>query len=177
MGRLQPHTPRSTRLHPVRSILSVLLPAPESLSQSSGEFHQWRLPVPALWRDVLTKFRAAGLNAVSIYTHWGLIEPSRGQISFAGINALKPFFELCQELGLWVVVRPGPYINAETTAGGIAHWVTSEVPGRLRTNESEWFESWQAYVTAIIEETAPYQISEGGPVIGTLLLLRVRDEG
>ncbi|KZV66862.1 glycoside hydrolase family 35 protein [Peniophora sp. CONT] len=135
----------------------------------SGEFHQWRLPVPALWRDVLTKFRAAGLNAVSIYTHWGLIEPSRGQISFSGINALKPFFELCQELGLWVVVRPGPYINAETTAGGIAHWVTTEVPGRLRTNESEWWESWQGYVKAIIEETAPYQISEGGPVIAVQL--------
>ena len=130
------------------------------------------MPVPALWRDVLTKFRAAGLNAVSIYTHWGLVEPSRGQISFTGINALKPFFELCMELGLWVVVRPGPYINAETTAGGIAHWATSEVPGKLRTNESAWWESWQGYVKAVIEETAPYQISEGGPVIGALCLLQ-----
>ena len=57
------------------------------------------------------------------------------------------------------------YINAETTAGGIAHWATSEVAGRLRTNATDWRAAYQDYMQGIIAETAPYQITEGGPVI------------
>jgi hypothetical protein len=60
------------------------------------------------------------------------------------------------------------YINAETTAGGISHWATSEVAGVLRTNATDWRAAWQAYVQGIIEQTAPNQINNGGPVIGML---------
>jgi hypothetical protein len=58
------------------------------------------------------------------------------------------------------------YINAETTAGGIAHWATTEVAGNLRTNDSDWKAAWQPYIQGIIAATAPNQISNGGPVIG-----------
>ncbi|KAL1748893.1 glycoside hydrolase family 35 protein [Schizophyllum fasciatum] len=131
----------------------------------SGEFHPWRLPVPDLWPDILEKAKAAGLNAVSIYTHMGLQNPAPGVVDFDGYRALKPFFEACKAVGLWVVIRPGPYINAETTAGGIAHWATSEVAGTLRTNATDWRAAYQDYMRGIIAETAPYQITEGGPVI------------
>ncbi|TRM65792.1 glycoside hydrolase family 35 protein [Schizophyllum amplum] len=131
----------------------------------SGEFHPWRLPVPDLWPDILEKAKAAGLNAVSIYTHMGLQNPAPGVVDFDGYRALKPFFEACTAVGLWVVVRPGPYINAETTAGGIAHWATSEVAGTLRTNATDWRAAYQDYMRGIIAETADYQITEGGPVI------------
>ncbi|KAJ7627105.1 glycoside hydrolase family 35 protein [Roridomyces roridus] len=131
----------------------------------SGEFHTWRLPVPSLWPDILEKAKAAGLNAISIYTHMGLQNPAPGVVDFDGFRALKPLYEAAMAAGLWVVVRPGPYINAETSAGGIAHWITTEVSGRLRTNDSDWTASWQQYVKAIAEETAPYQIHRGGPVI------------
>jgi hypothetical protein len=60
----------------------------------------------------------------------------------------------------------GPYINAETTAGGIAHWATSEVAGSLRSNASDWQDAWKDYIDAIINVTVPNQISHGGPVIG-----------
>lgn len=60
----------------------------------------------------------------------------------------------------------GPYINAETTAGGIAHWITSQVAGELRTNAADWKVAWQDYIRGIIKETVPYQINQGGPVIG-----------
>ncbi|KAK7017416.1 BetaGal-dom2 domain-containing protein [Favolaschia claudopus] len=126
----------------------------------SGEFHTWRLPVPSLWPDILEKAKAAGLNAVSIYTHMGLINPSRGVVDFDGFRALKPLYEAAMAAGIWVV-----YINAETTAGGIAHWITAEVAGRLRTNDSDWTEAWRDYILGIIEETAPYQINAGGPLI------------
>ncbi|KAJ7681674.1 glycoside hydrolase family 35 protein, partial [Mycena rosella] len=138
----------------------------------SGEFHTWRLPVPSLWPDILEKTKAAGLNAISIYTHMGLLNPSRGVVDFDGFRALKPLYDAAMAAGIWVVVRPGPYINAETSAGGIAHWVTSEVAGRLRTNDSDWTAAWQDYIQAIIRETAPYQINVGGP----MLLMRVDNE-
>lgn len=60
----------------------------------------------------------------------------------------------------------GPYINAETTAGGIAHWVTSQVAGALRTNATDYEAAWQDYIQGIINVTVPNQITEGGPVIG-----------
>lgn len=131
----------------------------------SGEFHTFRLPVPSLWPDIMQKFRAAGLNSVSVYTHMGLINPSRGVVDFDGFRALQPLYDAAKAAGIWVVLRPGPYINAETTAGGIAHWATSEVAGTLRTNDSDWRAAWDAYVQGIIKVTAPNQITAGGPVI------------
>ena len=60
----------------------------------------------------------------------------------------------------------GPYINAETTAGGITHWVTSQVAGELRTNATDFHDSWQGYINAIAKVTVPNQINKGGPIIG-----------
>ncbi|KAG0700935.1 glycoside hydrolase family 35 protein [Suillus ampliporus] len=131
----------------------------------SGEFHPFRLPVPALWLDILQKVKAAGFNAISIYTHMVLINPSPGVIDFNDYRALEPLYEAARQTGIWIVLRPGPYINAETTAGGIAHWITSEVAGELRTNATDWQAAWQDYVQSIITETVPYQVTQGGPVI------------
>ncbi|KDQ12662.1 glycoside hydrolase family 35 protein [Botryobasidium botryosum FD-172 SS1] len=131
----------------------------------SGEFHTWRLPVPDLWPDILQKVKAAGLNAISIYVHWGLSHPSRNTLDFGGYRALQPLFDAAKDAGLWVVVRPGPYINAETTAGGIPHWVTTEVHGHLRTNDTDYHDTWVPYIKAISEVTRGNQITKGGPVI------------
>ncbi|KAF9451828.1 glycoside hydrolase family 35 protein [Macrolepiota fuliginosa MF-IS2] len=131
----------------------------------SGEFHTFRLPVPSLWPDILQKAKAAGLNCISVYTHMGLINPAPGVVDFNGFRALQPLFDEAKAAGLWVILRPGPYINAETTAGGIAHWATTEVAGTLRTNDTDWKAAWQGYIQGIINVTAPNQISNGGPVI------------
>jgi len=135
-------------------------------SRSSGEFHSFRLPVPSLWLDILQKVKAAGLNAVSVYTHWGLSNPAPGVIDFDSFRALQPLFDAARTAGVWIILRPGPYINAETTAGGIAHWVTSQTKGTLRTNATDFHKAWQDYIQGIIAQTAPNQITEGGPVIG-----------
>ncbi|KAL0951693.1 hypothetical protein HGRIS_008369 [Hohenbuehelia grisea] len=132
----------------------------------SGEFHTFRLPVPSLWPDILEKAKAAGLNAISVYTHMGLLNPSRGVVDLDGFRALQPLFDAAKEVGLFVVLRPGPYINAEVSAGGIAHWVTSEVAGELRSNATDYKESWQAYIKGVINATVPNQITKDGPVIG-----------
>ncbi|KAI5120764.1 hypothetical protein M0805_004727 [Coniferiporia weirii] len=126
----------------------------------SGEFHTYRLPVPSLWLDILQKVKAAGLNAISVYTHWGSINPSPGVVDFDGFRALQPLFDAAKAAGIWIVLRPGPYINAETTAGGIAHWVTSEVAGTLRTNATDYEASWKDYISGMINVTLPNQITE-----------------
>ncbi|KAJ2913369.1 hypothetical protein MD484_g7048, partial [Candolleomyces efflorescens] len=131
----------------------------------SGEFHTFRLPVPSLWPDILQKAKAAGLNAISVYLHMGLTNPAPGVVDFGSYRALQPLYDAAKEAGIWIVLRPGPYINAETTAGGIAHWATSEVAGRLRTNDSSWRAAWRQYIQGVIDETVPNQISSGGPVI------------
>ena len=56
-------------------------------------------------------------------------------------------------------------INAETTAGGIAHWITSEVAGTLRTNASDWTAAYQPYIGGIIDTVVPNQVTEGGPIL------------
>ncbi|KAF8523825.1 glycoside hydrolase superfamily [Gautieria morchelliformis] len=131
----------------------------------SGEFHAFRLPVPDLWLDIFQKMKAAGLNGVSIYTHWGLSNPAPGVLDFNDWRDLQPLFDAAKEAGIFIVLRPGPYINAETTAGGIAHWVTSQVAGELRTNASDFKAAWTPYIQAIIKAAVPNQITNGGPII------------
>lgn len=131
----------------------------------SGEFHTYRLPVPSLWPDILEKVKAAGMNAISVYTHMGAINPSRGVVDFDGYRALQPLYDAAMKAGVWVVLRPGPYINSETSAGGVSHWITSEIAGRIRTNDTDWRDAWEAYISGIIDITVENQITRGGPVI------------
>jgi hypothetical protein len=77
----------------------------------SGEFHPFRLPVPSLWWDVLEKMKAAGLNTVSFYVDWALVEGKPGEFWAEGVFDLAEFFDAAKELGLWLVARPGPYIS------------------------------------------------------------------
>jgi hypothetical protein len=74
---------------------------------SSGEFHTFRLPVPDLWPDILEKVKAAGMNAVSVYTHMGLINPAPGVVDFNGFRALQPLYDAAKAAGIWIVLRPG----------------------------------------------------------------------
>ncbi|KAG6917306.1 hypothetical protein DXG01_003147 [Tephrocybe rancida] len=84
-------------------------------SFSSGEFHTFRLPVPSLWPDILQKVKATGMNAVSVYTHMGLINPSRGVVDFDSFRALQPLYDAAREAGIWIVLRPGPVSYAMLT--------------------------------------------------------------
>ncbi|KAG6901783.1 hypothetical protein C0995_008029 [Termitomyces sp. Mi166 len=139
----------------------------------SGEFHTWRLPVPALWKDITQKAKAAGFNALSIYVHWHLLNPKKGVVDLTGINELQPLFDAAKEAGLFIIARPGPYINAETTTGGLPGHVTT-VPGdpfwnpyngEMRSNDTFYHDAWQDYWNAVIPVIAKNQITNGGPVI------------
>src|SRR5260370_13057721 len=88
----------------------------------SGEFHPFRLPSPDLWRDVFEKMKAGGFNTICCYFDWDYHSPKAGGYDFTGIRDLDKFLSLAAEAGLYVIVRPGPYINAETDSGGPPGW-------------------------------------------------------
>ncbi|KAI0823943.1 glycoside hydrolase superfamily [Trametes gibbosa] len=131
----------------------------------SGEFHTFRLPVPDLWLDIFQKFVAADASElIHVALSVGATNPAPGVLDFDDWRALKPMYDAAKLAGILIVLRPGPYINAETTAGGIAHWATSKVAGELRTNVSDWNAAYEPYIDGIIKETVPHQVSAGGPV-------------
>ncbi|KAH9919188.1 glycoside hydrolase superfamily [Epithele typhae] len=131
----------------------------------AGEFHTFRLPVPDLWLDIFQKMVAVGLNAASVYIHMGLSHPAPGTLDFDDWRSLRAMYEAAQLAGIFIILRPGPYINGETTSGGISHWITSAISGTVRTNASDWNAAYQPYIDGIIKESVGYQVTEGGPVI------------
>ncbi|KAL8281653.1 hypothetical protein RB600_005195 [Gaeumannomyces tritici] len=130
----------------------------------AGEFHPFRLPVPSLWLDAMQKIRALGMNAVSIYIDWALLEGTQGRYRADGVFALEPFFEAASEAGLYVIARPGPYINAEVSGGGFPGWLT-RINGTLRTKDRAYLEASDIYMANICKAIAKAQITNGGPVI------------
>jgi hypothetical protein len=85
----------------------------------SGEIHYWRIPVPEVWEDLLEKIKAAGFTAFAFYSHWGYHSSNSSTLDFtSGAHDIRPLLEIAKKVGLYVIVRPGPYVNAETNAGG-----------------------------------------------------------
>ena len=78
----------------------------------SGSIHYFRV-VPEYWRDRLEKLKAMGCNTVETYIPWNAHEPKKGEFCFEGRLDLVRFVKLAQELGLYVILRPSPYICAE----------------------------------------------------------------
>lgn len=130
----------------------------------SGEIHPFRLPVPSLWIDVLQKVRALGFNCVSFYVDWALLEGKPGEFKADGVFDLKPFFDAAQKAGLYLIARPGPYINAEASGGGFPGWL-QRVRGALRTAAPDFLNATDNYMANICKIIADAQITNGGPVI------------
>ncbi|PPQ68771.1 hypothetical protein CVT24_007713 [Panaeolus cyanescens] len=130
----------------------------------SGEIHPYRMPVQSLHLDIFQKVKSLGFNTVSFYVFWGIHEPKRGEISFDGFRDLQPFFDAAKEAGVYLIARPGPYINAETTGGGFPGWGTY-TPGIWRTSNSTYVEAYEGYIKAVAEKIAANEITKGGPVI------------
>jgi beta-galactosidase len=110
----------------------------------------YSLPVPSLWIDVFQKVKALGFNCVSFYVDWNLLEGKPGQYSAEGIFALEPFFDAAKEAGIYLLARPGPYINAEASGGGFPGWL-QRVNGTLRTSDEAYLKSTDKYV--IVHDT------------------------
>ena len=88
----------------------------------SGLIHYFRM-VPEYWRDRLLKLKAMGCNTVETYVPWNFHEPRKGQFDFSGRRDVEGFIQAAQEIGLYVILRPSPYICAEWEFGGLPAWL------------------------------------------------------
>ncbi|RAR00432.1 glycoside hydrolase family 35 protein [Stemphylium lycopersici] len=132
----------------------------------SGEFHYARLPVPELWADVFQKFKAQGMNTVSIYFFWSYHSASRGVYDFTSpAKDLQRLFDAAKDAGLYVIARPGPYCNAETNGGGFALWTSDGSGGKYRTSDETYRVAWSEWIAEVGAIIAENQITRGGPVV------------
>ncbi|KAH7010369.1 glycoside hydrolase superfamily [Ilyonectria destructans] len=130
----------------------------------SGEFHPWRLPSPGLWLDVFQKLKALGYNAASFYVNWALIEGKEGEARFNDVFALEPFFDAAEEAGLYLIARPGPYINSELSGGGLPGRL-QRLKGELRSTAPDFLNSTKNYISSVLDIITKAQITNGGPII------------
>ena len=140
----------------------------------SGEVHYWRLPSPQTWRDILQKMKANGFNAVSFYFFWGYHQShSGGPIDFTGIRDVDLLLKMAAEEGLYVIARPGPYINAEVSMGGMPAWQSRQrTPTRTLWDAQSWKEQ-RAWLKAINRIIAKHQITNGG---GSVIMYQAENE-
>ena len=137
----------------------------------SGGIHYFRV-VPEYWRDRLEKLKAMGCNTVETYIPWNMHEPKPGRFVFEGMLDLEKFVRTAQELGLWVIIRPSPYICAEWEFGGLPAWLLAEDGMRLRGCYEPFLNHIRAYYKKLFEILKPLQVNYGGPVI----LMQVENE-
>ncbi|GAA3439260.1 beta-galactosidase [Kutzneria kofuensis] len=138
----------------------------------SGEFHPYRLPSPDLWLDVLQKMKATGYNAVSIYFDWGYHSPAPGVYDFTGVRDMDRVLDLAARVGLYVIARPGPYINAEVTGGGFPGWLSTQA-GRARGDAPDYLAAADEWLTRIDRIIARHQYTDGH---GSVILYQIENE-
>lgn len=137
-----------------------------------GEFHPFRLPSPSLWRDVLQKMKASGLNTVAFYFAWGYHSAKPGHYDFTGIRNVERALEIAKEEGLYVIARMGPYVNAELTAGGFPGWLLRQ-RAEARTDAAEYQAATDEWMTQINAILARHQLTNGG---GNVIAYQLENE-
>lgn len=131
---------------------------------TAGEFDPWRTPSPSLWLDDLQKMKADGYNAVTVYFDWDYNSPAPGVYNFGGVRNYNEFLNMAQRAGLYVIARPGPYINAETDGGGIPSWVLTS-PNGYRSDTQPYLSAALQWLSEIDPIIAAHQVTKGGNVI------------
>ncbi len=132
----------------------------------SGEMHYTRIPRP-YWRDRLLKAKAMGINTLCTYVFWNSHETSPGKFDFTGQNDVAAFVKEAQSVGLWVIVRPGPYVCSEWEWGGFPWWLAT-IPGiKVRDLNQPFLKRSEIYLNAVGKQLAPLLIENGGPIIMT----------
>jgi beta-galactosidase len=130
----------------------------------SGEMHYPRIPQP-YWRDRLLKEKAMGLNAVTVYAFWNVHEPHPGQWDFSGQYDVAQFIRTAQQVGLYVILRPGPYVCGEWSFGGYPNWLLKDPKIQVRTLDPEFMHAAQTYMNHLGQQLKPLLWTNGGPII------------
>jgi beta-galactosidase len=130
----------------------------------SGEMHYPRIP-REYWRVRLRMARAMGLNTISTYVFWNLHETKPGVYDFSGQLDVAEFVREAQEEGLFVILRPGPYVCAEWDLGGLPAWLLADPQIVLRSDDPKFMQPAERWIKRLGEELAPLQATRGGPIL------------
>ncbi|MEV4313712.1 beta-galactosidase family protein [Actinocrispum sp. NPDC049592] len=137
----------------------------------SGALHYFRVH-PDLWADRIEKARLMGLNTIETYVPWNAHAPRPGEFDLSGGLDLDRFLRLIAEAGMYAIVRPGPYICAEWTNGGLPAWLFRDRSIGVRRSEPRYLAAVREYLDQVYRVVVPHQIDRGGPV----LLVQVENE-
>jgi beta-galactosidase len=132
----------------------------------SGEMHYPRIP-RAYWRERFRMAKAMGLNTITTYVFWNVHEPQPGVYDFSGNNDVAEFIREAQQEGLYVILRPGPYVCAEWEWGGYPAWLLKDPSTIVRTVDPKFMQPAARWIERLGKELAPLQIGNGGPIILT----------
>jgi len=130
----------------------------------SGEIHYPRVPREA-WRARMKMAKAMGLNTIGTYVFWNLHEPEKGKFDFTGNNDIAEFVKIAKEEGLWVILRPSPYVCAEWEFGGYPYWLQNEKGLEVRSREKQYLAEYKKYINEVGKQLAPLQVNHGGNII------------
>ncbi|XP_058267374.1 beta-galactosidase-1-like protein 2 isoform X1 [Hemibagrus wyckioides] len=129
-----------------------------------GSLHYFRVP-QAYWKDRMMKLKACGLNTLTTYVPWNLHEPQRGNFQFSAGLDLETFLLQAADLGLWVILHPGPYVSSELDLGGLPSWLLRDRKMKLRTTYTGFTQAVDAFLDKLIPKMVPLQFRNGGPII------------
>lgn len=130
----------------------------------AAELHYPRIPRP-YWEHRIKMCKALGMNTVCLYVFWNIHEQQEGKFDFTGNNDVAEFCRLAQRNGLYVIVRPGPYVCAEWEMGGLPWWLLKKKDIRLREPDPYFMERVKLFERKVGEQLASLTIQNGGPII------------
>lgn len=132
-----------------------------------GEFHYFRVPAEQ-WEDRLQKMKSLGANLISVYVPWSIHEPYEGKERWSGDYDLDRFLSLCEAYGLYVLIKPGPYVCAELDFGGHPDWLIGKIARkefRLRMLDKGYLDLCYRWYRMVNEKIQPHLITKGGNII------------
>ena len=136
----------------------------------SGAIHYFRIQ-PDDWYHSLYNLKALGFNTVETYIPWNIHEPQKGQFCFEGILDLEKFLQIAQDLDLYVILRPSPYICAEWEFGGLPTWLLEE-DMRIRSSDPAYLAAVASYYDELMPRLVPHLLENGG----NILMMQVENE-
>ena len=137
----------------------------------AAELHYPRIPRP-YWDNRIKLCKALGMNTVCLYVFWNAHEPQPGVYDFSGQNDLAEFCRLCQKNGMYVILRPGPYVCAEWEMGGLPWWLLKKKDIRLREDDPYFLERVGLFEKEVAKQVKGLTIQNGGPI----LMVQVENE-
>ena len=137
----------------------------------SGEMHYTRVPREA-WSQRMKMAKAMGLNTIGTYVFWNVHEPQKGRFDFSGNHDIAAFVEAAKQEGLWVVLRPSPYVCAEWEFGGYPYWLQKEKGLKVRSKDPLYLNEYRKYIKEVGKQLAHLQVNHGG----NILMVQVENE-